>query len=394
VRLALEFNSTTARSRTSEREQVEKHLRVCIKVDAGLETAVTVAPSEPIVAEGSRLLMSRDNFNLPRSLLDVLQGPSLDKGDRGELICLVLWVLACDALVNAAIAKGIPDPCVVSVVDLLKSLLATRYHDKVMDAKPSQVRATEEDIPFCETFQDAKVYFNHFIKITDTGVINRKFLWAVQARGAAILCANNQRGIDVLIPVVYRDAKLGRLNITVMIIQVKNDKTFTAAPKRAIFANMNPYYLHIFDKEDQPLPIVRMVFALASPTADVVVVNHLSPRRGPPRRAKKSKAAPCFTAYDIWCAGTSSETFQVVKPTEHDVYSSLLKLSRTFPQAYEAAQYENTTFEALRRRMHPSTSLHPDHWSFITGLGGSIDEELAYYDEYEEDELDNDEEIV
>jgi hypothetical protein len=47
----------------------------------------------------------------------------------------------------------------------------------------------------------------------------------------AILCANNQRGIDVLIPVVYRDAELGHLNITVIIVQVKNDKTFTAAPK-------------------------------------------------------------------------------------------------------------------------------------------------------------------
>jgi hypothetical protein len=132
---------------------------------------------------------------------------------------------------------------------------------------------------------------------------------------------------------------------------------------------MNPYCLHIFDKDDHPLPIVRMVFALASPTADVVVVNNQASRR------------------DLLVRPN-------VKPTEHDVYSRLLKLSRMFLQAYEAAQYENTTFETLRRGMHPGTALHPDHWSFITGLGGSVDEELAYYYECEEDEVDNDDDVV
>lgn len=56
VRLALEFNSTTLKSRQRERLQVAKHMRICIKVSDGFETIVSVASSEPILAEGAPTL--------------------------------------------------------------------------------------------------------------------------------------------------------------------------------------------------------------------------------------------------------------------------------------------------------------------------------------------------
>jgi hypothetical protein len=85
VRLALEFNSTTSKSRQREHSQVAKHMRICIKAD---ETVVSVASSEPIMAEGARSLMCKPAypFNLPESLLHELQAPGLDKSNRGELI--------------------------------------------------------------------------------------------------------------------------------------------------------------------------------------------------------------------------------------------------------------------------------------------------------------------
>jgi hypothetical protein len=83
VRIPLEFNTRTLRSQELEKTLVEKHMRVCLSVDAGFETAIIVAPSEPILAEASYLLMRSPTFDLPRWLLAELEHPGLDKGSRG-----------------------------------------------------------------------------------------------------------------------------------------------------------------------------------------------------------------------------------------------------------------------------------------------------------------------
>ena len=57
VRIPLEFNMRTLHSHDMERTFVEKHMRVCLSVDPGFETALTIAPSEPVLAEASYLLM-------------------------------------------------------------------------------------------------------------------------------------------------------------------------------------------------------------------------------------------------------------------------------------------------------------------------------------------------
>jgi len=57
---------------------------VCLSVDPGFETAITIAPSEPLLAEASYLLMRSSAFDLPRSLLTELELPGLDKGVVGS----------------------------------------------------------------------------------------------------------------------------------------------------------------------------------------------------------------------------------------------------------------------------------------------------------------------
>jgi hypothetical protein len=44
-RLPIEFNSTTDISRATQRKQVEGHMRVCLKIDAGFESMETVSAS-------------------------------------------------------------------------------------------------------------------------------------------------------------------------------------------------------------------------------------------------------------------------------------------------------------------------------------------------------------
>jgi hypothetical protein len=65
-----------------ERMQVEKHTCVCLVMNPGFETAVTIAPSEPLLAKAVYLLMQDHKaFDLPRALLSKLEVPGLEKGN-------------------------------------------------------------------------------------------------------------------------------------------------------------------------------------------------------------------------------------------------------------------------------------------------------------------------
>jgi hypothetical protein len=123
--------------------------------------------------------------------------------------------------------------------------------------------------PFKKTFADAKMYFNHFVKVADYQVINRDYLWRMILRGAAIVCANNQAGVEFIIPFCYSDKELGRANVSGMFWQIKNDARFGGHPHAYLFDAMDPYKLGTYDDQDEDaetggLPIIRVVAALVS----------------------------------------------------------------------------------------------------------------------------------
>lgn len=246
-------------------------------------------------------MQDRKAFDLPRALLSELEGPGLDKGDRGELICLVLLLIARDVAVQE---KG---SAVIEVLLFMRKLLASKWSPIVLNSKPARCRTNAEgQRPFSKVFAKSKMYFNHFIKVHDFKVINRAFLWLLMARGAAVLCADNQGGIDVLLPFLYFDNKLQQDNVSKIFIQVKNDKSFSSTPNLFLFDAMNPYFLGFFDMDEQkPVPIIRMVFALAATEACVKAVEDAPLRKNPPRGAKskgekkRTRRCPSYTAYDI-----------------------------------------------------------------------------------------------
>ena len=94
ARIPLEFNASKAEARKSEQTQVEKQVRVRLTVELGFESAVTVAGSEPLLAEAARSVM--DSFHVPRTLVDFLRRSGPDKGDRGELIAMLILLRAQD----------------------------------------------------------------------------------------------------------------------------------------------------------------------------------------------------------------------------------------------------------------------------------------------------------
>jgi hypothetical protein len=66
--LPIEFNSTNYLSQEKEREQVEGHMRVCLKIDAAFETMTTTSSSEPILSEAAYFVMQRGSLNAPKAL--------------------------------------------------------------------------------------------------------------------------------------------------------------------------------------------------------------------------------------------------------------------------------------------------------------------------------------
>jgi len=353
VRIPLEFNPRTLRSQDLEKTLVEKHMRVCLSVDPGFETAVTIAPSEPLLAQASFLLMKSPAFDLPRSLLSELEQSGLSKGDRGELIGMTLCLMGHDAA-----AKKL-DSQVIPVCDFIRELLVPSAH--VLHSKPVQATTSSQaDKTFKDTFCKSNIFFSHFVKFRDHRVINRKYLWRLIARGAAGLCADYQYGLDIVIPFLYWDHTLQQRNVSAFFIQCKNNATFLANPREYLFDMMNPYHIQFFDKDEiDPVPVIRMVFALASPIADVVLLGR--PERVQPPRdgAFKTKfQEDQYTAFDIWCAKASHETFLPIK--DDTVFTELLLRSSVFPNVYE--RKKSNGLQNATRSMNPGTDVHPAHW--------------------------------
>jgi hypothetical protein len=273
VRLALEFNGKTLRAQDIERKLVEKHMRVCLSVNPGFETAITIAPSEPFLAAASYRLLTE------------LELPGLDKGSRGELIVMTLCLEAHDTAAKRLQSRVIP------VNDFIRKLLAETSHKGVLGSKPIIARTCDEaNKTFEDTFCNSRVYFHHFIKLHNSEAVNRNFLWRLIARGAAAQCADYQYGVDIIVPFLYWDSILRRENVSAFFIQGKNDEKFQETPRLHLFDRMNPCEnsLGFFNpKETHPVPVIRMVFALASKTPCVTVIK--SPERiQPPRRDTKT----------------------------------------------------------------------------------------------------------
>lgn len=372
TRLALQFNATTLAARNSEFEQIENHMRICIAVKEENETAVSIAASEPILAEAAEHIQHKLKVNLPEELRNLLQGPGLNKGDRGELVAVLLLTLARDKVVRSEGNNLRRD---VGLLSFLEALLAPKWHD-ILDALPTHNGKDKTSKPLREAFSNARLHFNHFLKITDAKVINRDYLWLLVARGAAVLCANNQGGIDAVIPIVHDNTqKLGRKNVTGLVLQIKNDPRFAEKPKRFLFDAMDPYFICLFDAKDEaPPPIIRMVFALASPISNVKsFLPKSSSRPSLSRQAKPTPSKPKFTSYDLWCAKASTETFGVIEDNQDNVFADLLQLHRIFPRSYEPSVGEPKSVKDLRMCMHPGSGTDPNHWRFA--LTSNDDEE-------------------
>jgi hypothetical protein len=127
-----------------------------------------------------------------------------------------------------------------------------------------------------------------------------------------IICAHNQAGIDIIIPLCLKMERLLPQTVSAILIQVKNVSRYGDKVKADLFEKVCPFKLGVFDKNATPRPIIRLVFALASQESEVHF-RHVD------------KTCDEFTAFNIWCVGLSC--FRSVDEKDLASYQVLLDCS-------------------------------------------------------------------
>ncbi|KLO17713.1 hypothetical protein SCHPADRAFT_936903 [Schizopora paradoxa] len=306
-RIPIEFVSTRympSRCRQEiieeEMRQVESHLRICLKIDQEEETVTTAAPSEPLLSEAAFLIMQMDEFNASTAMKDVMSGFAVSKGDRGVLLILLQAILARDAVVrelnpildsfwsSSAIYGFMPKEWqrVVPLNLFLRRLLCIPENSELAQA--------------VDTFEHARLYFNHFIKVHDFGAIESPCLTALLCRGAAVLCADGEEGIDIIIQALLPSDSpktnpyvIDSTRLVSIAISVKNGNLYGTSPHWQLCDSM----VEVLLANNAPKAIFRIVFALG---AEELAIRF-------------QKGRDDDDSYDIWCAGFSPDVLSQVK---------------------------------------------------------------------------------
>jgi hypothetical protein len=343
-RLPIQFNSRTYFSHNAEMTQVEEHLRVCLKVDATLESMETVSPSEPLLSEAAYVIMARKSFKTLEAFKSILESFPVHQGDRGTFLALLLLTLARDQAVGLPNKTGHPERRFFHFPSFLYGYLfkvASKSRAGLTSQTVTALKMLERDFP------EATMHFNHFVKLHDFGSVNKESLLLLMTRGAGVLCTNSQASIDAANVFLISGTEVRTDNLGLILYQVKNHADYNGKPNAKLFDSMNPYDLKILAPEDEPIPLIRIFFALAAKTPSLHVTRH------PPSSTYGA------VIYDIWSAGLSSKFLEPIT-SNTDIWKTLLGASYGWKAIYGA---ETDVAKELRRSMNPGAADDGGHWS-------------------------------
>ncbi len=316
--------------------QVKAHMRVCLQVNADMTDMTTVSPSEPILSEAAFAIMQRDDFDAPKVFQEVLSRFGVHKGFRGEFVVLLFMTLSRDAVVRQANSDKMWKKMkrrrkkewnrIVSVEQFIRNLFRIDEQNDYGDVA--------QDL--FDEFKDSKMHFNHFIKPHDRDVVSVKYLPHLMLRGAAVLCTKLLQGVDVAIPVS---------GYAMILVRVENDGVYGADVDSRVFEEMDPAKLGI----GKLTSVIRIVFALASSKTSL----HIQ------KRVLKYKKGKTCKAYDIWCAGLSSEILGPVTTSNQAIWAGLCEESGRWLNVFK----DNGELVADRMAMAPGGAGNEEFWS-------------------------------
>ncbi|KAI0263025.1 hypothetical protein BC834DRAFT_331317 [Gloeopeniophorella convolvens] len=366
-RLPLDINSARymtywpAEIEEKAHKQVENHMRICLEVSQGHEYMLSFSASEPLLSEAASVLMRADDlgFDLPLVLQTVLSGYCISQGDRGELVVAAFFTWARDKVAAAkhgsAPSRGGCSP-IFSVRELLSELFVSSMdHHCPPVARQEDVTKTYKDMfgSDGQTF----MHFNHFIKALEINVVRQQYLLYYLSRGAGAFGARCQPGVDLVIPYLYKSGELETKNLGYILVQVKLYST-KVSPSAALFRNMDPFHLKLFDSKDPDagaVPIIRIVFSLGGDEANFQQMSYDSAADAAYDHYFVN-GHPRFTSFDYWCSGISGETLGPAAESS----AQWVALART---ACDRAIFSKTaSAESMQRKTYPCGSTVLTHW--------------------------------
>jgi len=275
-----------------------------------------------------------------------VEGFAISQGDRGEFLALLLLTLARDR------AVGPPDPFGRPTSGRRWVGLPSFLYGHLFRTQPSpSLQVDQQSISALETlkadFPRAQLHFNHFVKVHEHKAIDLTSLLLLKGRGAGVLCANNQAGIDAVNIFLCNGTTLIRNNAGLILQQIKNDSKFTDQPEQKLFDAMDPYSLRILDANQPAVPLIKIVFALAAkkPRLDVV-------------RYEPTEDYDAIV-YEIWCAGLSPDILGPISDQQASLWDALLNASYGWRELYKGL---SVTKKELRRSANPGSALDNGHW--------------------------------
>ncbi|CAG8634926.1 15468_t:CDS:2 [Acaulospora colombiana] len=295
LRLGLQLGTQDGSGAYIAQELVERHMRLIVRLNANLQTIMTNAPSEPVLAEASiRLMRLLTRFRPVKALQQLFEDPLHTKGERGEFIAALLLLLARDEAQQeqeGGCAK-------IPVTKLLEKLLG----EEVLKFYPNVSTPEKEAMTLEDAFKDTYVHFTHAIIVQGQRAPGKDKIWLVVARGGLLICATDQWGFDLLIPVVQGDI-VNESTVTVILIRVMND---TASDSQCVrlFDGMDPTYTGFLPPFQEPKtfehPFIRIVMALQGSQSGV------TPHILPPNKRSD------YTTYDMVCRGLTHDTYKII----------------------------------------------------------------------------------
>lgn len=349
-----------------EQDQISNHMRVCVSIGDGFETIRGSTPSEPILSEAASRVMRNRSFKLADALAEVLKGYNLNSGDRAELLVSAFFTWARDRVVSAKPHAAFHEQLsrYFSVTELFQSLFSKSTYNLISTSFPSLRDTKTTKQTFGQMFGNTFMHFTHFIKPQEQKLLARPYLPLFMARGAAVLGANCQPGVDAVYPYLYGRTDLSSKDIGFILVQVKkNDVSFNSRDE--IFKNMDPFKCGLLQDSDCvdgnfPIPIIRIVFALCDRPSTGMGVVQQQPYTPPSQVLSyiDGGGGPRFLSFDFWCSGVDPDIIEPVKEAP-ERWRALVERADPWDMLYKDAP--NGSGDLLRAQ-YPACGSHKAHF--------------------------------
>lgn len=155
----------------------------------------------------------------------------LDRRERREVAARALIVEAYDRAVLTDREKQPIQGSVFSMgcrlVTFIGELFSPQVAEQILDSRPANAPGER----FRRRFGDAWLRFTHFVKAADAHCLSTDAMFGAFVRGMAYICrGDGDAGVDLILPVLLGDHKVGPSVMSAIFVQVKRRSKTSVSP--------------------------------------------------------------------------------------------------------------------------------------------------------------------